>query len=357
MPIQKFNYLKAQLEGSAAHTVEGFALTNRNYETAVNLLRDRYGQTSKLIHAYMKAPMNLPAPTNDEFSLRFYGDKLESYLRGLESLGQTPEMYGSLLVPVVLDKLPIDIRKSIAREHERDNLILENLRKSITREIDILEAGEGVTESDRLHATAFFMGTQSQSYKDKSTDTWKKVNTRICIFCPGEHYPTQCTEVPDANTRNQIVKQTQACFNCLGAQRVTACNSTKRCKKYNGMHYTSICKGQEVITDTTQEPKIQQSAINEVETTDETSVMHSSQQRNDILLKTVIAPDMYNDQRVESNIFFVEGAQRSFISQKIVDKLEIKPTEKASIHLSAFGDLSQNVRNLDTATIQQQTDT
>ncbi|CAC5369246.1 unnamed protein product [Mytilus coruscus] len=176
----------SHLEGSAAQTVEGFALTTGNYETAVNLLRDRYVHTSKLIHAYMKALMNLPAPTNDVFSLRFYGDKLKSYVRVLEFLGQTPEMYGSLLVPVVLDKLPIEIRKSIAREHGRDNLILENLRKSITREIDILEAGEGVIESDRLHATAFFMGTQSQSYKDKSTDTQKKVNTRTCtcIFCP-----------------------------------------------------------------------------------------------------------------------------------------------------------------------------
>ncbi|CAG2184573.1 unnamed protein product [Mytilus edulis] len=37
--------------------------------------------------------MNLPTPTNDAFSLRSYGDKLESYVRGLESLGQTPEMY------------------------------------------------------------------------------------------------------------------------------------------------------------------------------------------------------------------------------------------------------------------------
>ncbi|VDI47219.1 Hypothetical predicted protein [Mytilus galloprovincialis] len=57
-PIQK---LKAQLEGSAAETVEGFALTNGNYESAVNLLRDRFRQPSKLIHAYMKALMNLPA--------------------------------------------------------------------------------------------------------------------------------------------------------------------------------------------------------------------------------------------------------------------------------------------------------
>ncbi|XP_063442697.1 uncharacterized protein LOC134722997 [Mytilus trossulus] len=355
--IQKFNYLKAQLEGSAAQTVEGFALTNGNYETAVNLLRDRFGQPSKLIHAYMKALMNLPAPTNDAFSLRSYGDRLESYVRGLKSLGQTPEMYGSLLVPVVLDKLPIDIRKNIAREHGRDNLILDNLRKSITKEIDILEAGEGVTDSDRLYATAFFMGTQSHSYKSKFTDTHQKTNTRTCIFCSGEHYPTECFEVTDANARNQIVKQKQLCFNCLGSHRVAACKSTKRCKKCNGMHHTSICRGKEVIPGTTPEHTTRQSSVNKVETINETRVMYSSQQNHNILLKTAIAPVVYNDQEVECNILFDEGAQCSFITQKLADQLEIKPTEKVSIQLSAFGDLSQKVRNLDTATIQLQTDT
>ncbi|XP_071179213.1 uncharacterized protein [Mytilus edulis] len=356
-PIQKFNYLKAQLEGSAAQTVEGFALTNGNYKTAVNLLRDRFGQHSKMVHDYMKALMNLPTPTNDAFSLRSYGDKLESYVRGLKSLGQTPEMYGSLLVPAVLDKLPIDIRKNIAREHGRDNLILDNLRKSITKEIDILEAGEGVTDSDRLYATAFFMGTQSHSYKSKFTDTHEKKNTRTCIFCSGEHYPTECSEVTDANTRNQIVKQKQLCFNCLGSHRVAACKCTKRCKNCNGMHHTSICKGKEVIPGTTPEPAIQQSAINEVETPNETRVMYSSQQSHNILLKTATAPVVYNDQEVECNILFDEGAQRSFITQKLADKLEIKPTEKVSIQLSPFVDLSQKDRNLDTATIQLQTDT
>ncbi|XP_063435728.1 uncharacterized protein LOC134716648 [Mytilus trossulus] len=302
--------------------------------------------------------MNLPAPTNDAFSLRSYGDRLESYVRGLESLGQTSEMYGSLLVPVVLDKLPIDVRKSIAREHGRDNLMLQNLRKSITKEIEILEAGQGVMEPDKLHTTAFFTGTQPRSHnKGKLTDTRKKVNTHTCIFCSGQHYPTECSEVTDANARNQIVKQKQLCFNCLGSHRVAACKSTKRCKNCNGMHHTSICKGKEVITDTKQEPKIQQTAINVVETSDTTSVLHASQVSPDILLKTATAPVIYNDVKTECNILFDEGAQRSFITQKLADKLEIKTTGKVSIQLSAFGDLSQKVRNLETATIQLQTDT
>ena len=92
----------------------------------------------------MKALMKLPAPTNDVYSVRAYGDKLESYNRGLETLGQTSDMYELILVPVILEKLPSEIRKSIAREHKKSTLTLEKLRISISDEIDVLEAGKGV---------------------------------------------------------------------------------------------------------------------------------------------------------------------------------------------------------------------
>ncbi|CAC5421814.1 unnamed protein product [Mytilus coruscus] len=53
-PIQKFSYLKAQLIGSAAQTIAGFALTNANYETAVCMLRKRFGHPQKIIKAYIE---------------------------------------------------------------------------------------------------------------------------------------------------------------------------------------------------------------------------------------------------------------------------------------------------------------
>ena len=93
--VQKVGYLKAQLEGSAAMTVEGFALTNANYTRAVDLLRERYGQHCKIIHATMQALLKLPAPTPSVASLRLFYDKMETYIRGLESLGQHQDMYGS----------------------------------------------------------------------------------------------------------------------------------------------------------------------------------------------------------------------------------------------------------------------
>ncbi|CAC5364641.1 unnamed protein product [Mytilus coruscus] len=61
--IQKFSYLKAQLHGHAAQTI---ALANANHTIAVNLLRERFGQPHKIIHAYMIALMEMPIPRSNQ---------------------------------------------------------------------------------------------------------------------------------------------------------------------------------------------------------------------------------------------------------------------------------------------------
>ena len=47
-PIEKFNYLRAQLENEALQLIEGLELTNTNYEAAANLLKERYGNNYQL---------------------------------------------------------------------------------------------------------------------------------------------------------------------------------------------------------------------------------------------------------------------------------------------------------------------
>ena len=54
----------------------------------------------------MQALVQLPAPTNSLHTLRQFYDKMETFIRGLESLGQDQTTYGGLLVPIILDKLP-----------------------------------------------------------------------------------------------------------------------------------------------------------------------------------------------------------------------------------------------------------
>ena len=66
---------------------------------------------------------------------------METYIRGFESVGQYQDTYGSLLVPIVLDKLPGEILRNLACEHGDSNWNLDDLRRAINREINIIEAG------------------------------------------------------------------------------------------------------------------------------------------------------------------------------------------------------------------------
>ena len=45
-PIDKFNYLKGLLDGSAANVIQGLSLTVDNYMAAVELVKERYGRRS-----------------------------------------------------------------------------------------------------------------------------------------------------------------------------------------------------------------------------------------------------------------------------------------------------------------------
>ena len=47
--------------------------------------------------------------------LRYIYDKVSVNVRGLESSGVHSEQYGSLLIPVIMSKLPADVRLQIVR--------------------------------------------------------------------------------------------------------------------------------------------------------------------------------------------------------------------------------------------------
>ena len=155
--VQKLNYLRAHLEGEAARAIAGFPLTSVNYHRSLDVLRNRFGDQQKIINAHMHALMNLPNANNNITSLRTLCDVIENHVRGLAALGQSTESYGALLVPMVLGKLPAEVRKNLAREHSNLEWTLNQLRDSIVKEIRVIEAGASVSPpqpEDHYRSTA-----------------------------------------------------------------------------------------------------------------------------------------------------------------------------------------------------------
>ena len=134
--FQRFIYLKSLLKYEAPQTVSDFAIKNVDYCKAVALLHERYGQKHRIVQTYLNALLDLPAPMNTISSLRTFYDKTEGYIRGLETLDQMESSNGALLVPVILKKIPEEIRKNIAREHGSSNWSLSGLQKMPTQRIE-----------------------------------------------------------------------------------------------------------------------------------------------------------------------------------------------------------------------------
>ena len=104
------------VEGPAAREVQGLTLSEADYEAAKEILKQRYGRLRQVIAAHMDELLKIPSCVGGKTSqLRYVYDKFSIHAGGLESLGVTAGQYGSMLIPVVMSKLPTEIRVQIAR--------------------------------------------------------------------------------------------------------------------------------------------------------------------------------------------------------------------------------------------------
>ena len=116
--IEKLNYLRSFLEGLAVVTIAGLALTKDNYKVAVDLLRERYGNKQVIISSHMESWLKLPRVNfaSDIKRVRMVYDQIEIKIRSLQALGIKAESYGSLLIPVVMEKIPEEFWLVISRK-------------------------------------------------------------------------------------------------------------------------------------------------------------------------------------------------------------------------------------------------
>jgi hypothetical protein len=104
--------------GDASRAIAGFPLTNHNYTKAIQLLKERFGNLTKVINAHMQSLLDLQNPNYELASLQLFYDTMENHIKWLESLEKSHNNYGDLLVPIVLGKLPHQLRTNLARTHD-----------------------------------------------------------------------------------------------------------------------------------------------------------------------------------------------------------------------------------------------
>lgn len=148
--------MRTFFEGPAAAAIDGLSLMNGNYVIAVDLLHDRYGNKQLIISSHMGSMLNLHRVTvaTDGLRIRMVYDKIEMNVRSLQALGVKSEMYGSLLIPVIMDKIPEEFRLIISRKMKSETGDITELVAVFKEELEAREKSR-------------FVGGNSSSVEEK----------------------------------------------------------------------------------------------------------------------------------------------------------------------------------------------
>ena len=168
------------LKGEAAHAISRLSLTEENYRKATELLKERFGKTQNLTNTYMESLSKIHAPSSDTKNLREFYNICETNIRGLETLGIMTESYGSLIIPILLKKIPEDICHLIFRA---DPLADSSLKDSTSSAMD----------GEAFIPTAGALLTNAQQ-KQGFLNGKPKVS-RPCTYCAETDHPEICDKI------------------------------------------------------------------------------------------------------------------------------------------------------------------
>ena len=372
--IDKFNYLFSLLEGQALRSIKGLAITEDNYQAAVHILQERFGKSQQIISAHMDELLKIPPCVMDKPNqLRFVYDKVSVNVRGLEALGVQAEQYGSLLIPVIMSKLPSNVRLQIARNTAKDVWVMSDLLEIIKKEVEARELSEHVktnnetkkppSAKNNFHTTSS-LTTQGQGALGKNSFSIK------CAFCGKQHYSASCETVVQTNERRDILRRDARCFVCLRfGHRSNQCFPTRKCRRCDGAHHQSICdksvstKGPDQKLSSndgksikTTKPEGAISTSENTVTANQTSTTATTRNKSKVFLQTATtyACSQTATTMIPVRVLTDSGSQRSDVTDSLKERLGLVPEKTESLNLNTFGDDQFRKRQCDRVRLQLQ---
>lgn len=330
--VERMSYLLNLVEGVAEQTLKGFSLSNDNYHLALKTLQERFGDEQIIITSHMNRLLELPSVesvTNTK-TLRNLYDTVESQIRSLTAFDSDIKNYGPFLVPVIMSKIPNEIKLVITRQLDKNTWDATLILKQLQKEIEVREklndvempigAGEDLPTGVALHT----VNERKTNFKSN------------CAFCSGNHKHQHCQKVRNVQDRRQKVKQLGMCFLCLRKNHLCRdCREIYRCFHCQGKHHVALCD---------------KKPLNRKENTDKTSETKPNESLNvfcdgkNVLLQTAKAKVSSVDEKKCANfrILFDGGSQHSYIMPEARELLQLQTMSKEKLNLKTFGGSEAN---------------
>ena len=293
---------------------------------------------------------------NDLKQLRQLLDRTEAAVRSLQGIGVPTETYGTFLTPVIMGKIPQELRLILSREAS-DEWDLDTIMKSFTEELRIRErcALGPVNEQEKSkekHGFGFgFRPGQNRRPPTSSTlfssnegpplnkDTW-------CSFCNGPHPTIRCAVVTDPETRKKILRRKGKCFGCLRSGHLSR-DCQARCHRCGGKHHLALCNAQEYPGH--RSPAALARGNNQEQTVSTNLYFTQDVKNNCVLLQTAraIIRNPNGESSCNVRIMLDSGSQKSYINRRLGSKLGLSPIATETVLIKTFGNSEASLKKCD----------
>ena len=248
--VQKFMYLKSFLKDEPLKLIDTLAVTNENFATATNILKNRYENKIALINNHLATLLETPTLTKSNMqNLREFTTSCKRNLKSLENLQLSFEERWNLLVVHLIER-KLDFVSKKAYEADRDFEVfptVEDFFEFLDNRCAMLEnlaSVEGTMPKKTSHVS--FHAKVNTQNNIKSTQLHSYVDSHSndnCTFCHEQHRIYECTKFKslNVNSRHNFIKSKGFCFNCLGSQHQSGqCKSTKTCSICSQRHHSLL---------------------------------------------------------------------------------------------------------------------
>ncbi|XP_062716167.1 uncharacterized protein LOC134291852 [Aedes albopictus] len=259
--VEKFHYLRSQLEGEALAVIDSLPLTAANYNVAWDLLTQRFTNSKVLRKRQVQALFELPTVKKETASeLQSLLDAFEKTVRSLDQVVANKADYKDLmLVHVLTSRLDSTTRRSW-EEHssEQQTDTLKDLTDFLQRRLRILEALPGKAPEQKVELGHTKLSKKVSAVKSCNA-TFQSSSPSKCIVCPETHLLYQCPQFLKmaVSDRDGVLRSNSLCRNCFRrGHQAKDCSSKFSCRHCRARHHSLVCfKGKVAEVKTNEKPE------------------------------------------------------------------------------------------------------
>ncbi|KMQ84755.1 gag-pol polyprotein precursor, partial [Lasius niger] len=339
--VEKLQYLKTSLTGSASHLLKNTTLTADNFQKAWDALIAFYENKRLLVNAALHSLVTLKRMTKESASEmeQLYTSIMQIY-RTLETLHRPVETWDDFLVFIATQRLDSESVKTW--EHHLGSSKEPPTWKQFSEFLITRLLSLQAFEKSRTGKLTFQSSVKSH-FQGKANEN-NPSNSNSCKICSANHYVTKCPQYNSKTIQQRlaIIAKHHLCYNCLGSHRASACRITKRCQKCGHKHHTTIHQSKENKSDPGTKNGESSSTGSKI---NEANVLHAARQTtmiSSVFLATaqveIVAP---NGETTQARVLIDPGSEISLISEQLAQLLRL-PRTQSCISLVGIGGKKSN---------------